>query len=240
MDEKKSFWTSLPGILTGIAAVMTALATLLGAVYQFKKSSNEDKKPSIVVPSVVNLQLEEAKTAIKEKSLKIGDIDWKEVQTEKPEKVIRQIPQAGKTVPKNTVVDLVVVKAPKKEVAMKKNVIPKKEDVSNKESTVPSRNTKIDEKNHIEEPRDSFIRRGYCTFIATNRQKKKVNDLCSIHDYGNGNYRLIWSDGETTNITTTPSISIDDMPAKIIERGSDHLTVKWHQGRIGFCWNCTP
>jgi hypothetical protein len=32
-SEKRSFWTTLPGILTGCASVMTALATLMGACY---------------------------------------------------------------------------------------------------------------------------------------------------------------------------------------------------------------
>jgi len=49
MDEKKSFWTSIPGILTGIATVLTALATFLGVVYQFKNSSEDTAKTSTPV-----------------------------------------------------------------------------------------------------------------------------------------------------------------------------------------------
>jgi hypothetical protein len=32
VTEKKSFWTTLPGILTGIAAVLTALGALIAAL----------------------------------------------------------------------------------------------------------------------------------------------------------------------------------------------------------------
>ncbi|MFZ5449851.1 MAG: hypothetical protein ACOZFS_14570 [Thermodesulfobacteriota bacterium] len=35
MEEKKSFWTTLPGILTGIASILAALGGLIGAWYQF-------------------------------------------------------------------------------------------------------------------------------------------------------------------------------------------------------------
>lgn len=33
MGEKNEFWTTLPGILSGIAGIITALATLLGILY---------------------------------------------------------------------------------------------------------------------------------------------------------------------------------------------------------------
>lgn len=34
MSEKKSFWTTLPGILTGVAGIITATAGLIGILYQ--------------------------------------------------------------------------------------------------------------------------------------------------------------------------------------------------------------
>lgn len=84
------------------------------------------------------------------------------------------------------------------------------------------------------------IHRGYCTFLAINKSENIVDDPCSIHDYKNGNYNLIWSNGKESYITTNPSVLVDNAPASIINSGANHITVKWTQGKIGFCWNCTP
>ncbi|NEU80977.1 serine/threonine-protein kinase [Nostoc sp. UIC 10630] len=84
------------------------------------------------------------------------------------------------------------------------------------------------------------IHKGYCTFIAINKNENIVDDPCSINDYKNGNYKLIWSNGKESDIATNPSVLLDNNPASIINSGASHITVKSTQGRIGFCWNCNP
>lgn len=44
MTEKQGFWTSLPGILTGFAAVITALTGLYVAVFNFTPEKPDDVK----------------------------------------------------------------------------------------------------------------------------------------------------------------------------------------------------
>ncbi len=44
MTEKQGFWTSLPGVLTGIAAVVTALTGLYVAVLNFTPEMSDDNK----------------------------------------------------------------------------------------------------------------------------------------------------------------------------------------------------
>ena len=46
MTEKQGFWTSLPGILTGFAAVVTALTGLYVAVLNFTPEISNDNKPA--------------------------------------------------------------------------------------------------------------------------------------------------------------------------------------------------
>ncbi len=84
------------------------------------------------------------------------------------------------------------------------------------------------------------IHRGYCTFIAINKSENIVDNPCSINNYKNGNYKLIWSNGKESYITSNPSVLVDNIPASIIKSGANHMTVQWTQGKIGFCWNCTP
>lgn len=84
------------------------------------------------------------------------------------------------------------------------------------------------------------VHRGYCTFLAINKGKNIVDDPCSIHDYKNGNYKLLWSNGKESYIATNPGVLVDNNPATIINSGTNHMTVKSTQGKIGFCWNCNP
>ncbi|MBD2169224.1 protein kinase [Calothrix membranacea FACHB-236] len=84
------------------------------------------------------------------------------------------------------------------------------------------------------------IHRGYCTFLSINKKENIVDDPCSIHDYKNGNYQLIWSNGQQSYIATNPGVLVDNNPAEIINSGANHMTVKSTQGKIGFCWNCQP
>ena len=51
MSEQKGFWSSLPGILTGVAAVITALTGLYVAVYNFTgdTSDPEDSGTEVIV-----------------------------------------------------------------------------------------------------------------------------------------------------------------------------------------------
>lgn len=46
MEEKKPFWTTLPGVLTGAAAVITALTASYVAVYNSHKKLNQEIAPS--------------------------------------------------------------------------------------------------------------------------------------------------------------------------------------------------
>jgi hypothetical protein len=50
-DTKKSFWTSLPGILTGIAAVIVAIGGILAAYYHVVPSSSPSSSPPPPSPS---------------------------------------------------------------------------------------------------------------------------------------------------------------------------------------------
>jgi serine/threonine protein kinase, bacterial len=84
------------------------------------------------------------------------------------------------------------------------------------------------------------IHKGYCTLIAINKSENIVDNPCSIHDNKNGNYKLIWSNGKESYITSNPNVSVDNAPASIIRVGSNHMTVQGNQGKIGFCWNCNP
>jgi serine/threonine protein kinase, bacterial len=83
-------------------------------------------------------------------------------------------------------------------------------------------------------------RKGYCTYLATNKKENTVDDPCLIHDYKNGNYKLIWSNGKESFITSNSEILVDNAPASIIKSGANHMTLQSTQGKIGFCWNCTP
>lgn len=51
-NSKRSFWTTLPGILTGCAAVITAAATLIGALYAAGIISQQGSSPTPTRPSV--------------------------------------------------------------------------------------------------------------------------------------------------------------------------------------------
>lgn len=113
--------------------------------------------------------------------------------------------------------------------------------IKNKKLEVPlpeSNKSRGDSKE--QKPMQTATYKGYCTFISINsRSNNIVNDICSIYDEQNGNYKLIWSDGKVSNITTDPSVSIDNTPGTIIKKGNNYMTIKWIQGNTGFCWNCT-
>jgi hypothetical protein len=51
-SEKKSFWTTLPGILTGIAAVLTALGALIAALGSAGLVSRPESTPPAPPPVV--------------------------------------------------------------------------------------------------------------------------------------------------------------------------------------------
>jgi len=84
------------------------------------------------------------------------------------------------------------------------------------------------------------VHTGYCTSLATNQGKNIVNDRCSIHDYKNGSYKLMWSNGKVSDIRSYPSASVDSTPASIVKSEASSMTVQWTEGKIGFCWNCSP
>jgi len=44
-DKAKSFWSSAPGILTGIAGVITAIVALIGALYQAGVFGGDGRRP---------------------------------------------------------------------------------------------------------------------------------------------------------------------------------------------------
>ena len=58
-DEKKSFWTTLPGIFTGIAAVITASTGLYLALNFNNKGS--DDKPGNIIPDNNREQIDESR-----------------------------------------------------------------------------------------------------------------------------------------------------------------------------------
>jgi hypothetical protein len=84
------------------------------------------------------------------------------------------------------------------------------------------------------------IRRGYCTFLAANQGEDIVNNSCLIHDYDNGAYKLMWSNGKVSHIMLNPSVSIDNTSASIVESGDSNMTIQSIDGKVGFCWNCSP
>lgn len=50
MSEEKSFWSTLPGILTALAAVITAIAGLVGALYQADVGDGTDESAEAPAP----------------------------------------------------------------------------------------------------------------------------------------------------------------------------------------------
>ncbi len=49
-DKRQSFWTTLPGMLTGIAAVLTAVTGLLVVMYPHGFAGSKDGRPAAVSP----------------------------------------------------------------------------------------------------------------------------------------------------------------------------------------------
>jgi len=49
-DKKQNFWTTLPGLLTGIAAVLTAATGLLVVMYPHGFAGSKDGRPATVSP----------------------------------------------------------------------------------------------------------------------------------------------------------------------------------------------
>ena len=47
MDEKKSFWATLPGVLTGIAMIITAIGGLIGGLYAAGIIGGQSPSPTI-------------------------------------------------------------------------------------------------------------------------------------------------------------------------------------------------
>ncbi|MFC1884545.1 hypothetical protein ACFL2O_07230 [Thermodesulfobacteriota bacterium] len=65
MDKKKTFWSSLPGILTGIAALITAIGGTLGILYQAGiigsgSESRPSPQPIQQIHQLTNLGFEKA------------------------------------------------------------------------------------------------------------------------------------------------------------------------------------
>ncbi len=56
-NEKKSFWSSLPGILTGIAAIITAIATFLHIYFSYIKKPEPEPTPVITSAAGTEQQL---------------------------------------------------------------------------------------------------------------------------------------------------------------------------------------
>jgi hypothetical protein len=53
-QEKQSFWTTVPGILTGVGALITAVAGLIVAINQIGKSGRGDQPPEDMVSGTVS------------------------------------------------------------------------------------------------------------------------------------------------------------------------------------------
>lgn len=119
MSENKSFWATFPGILTGIAGIITAVGGLLYILYQMEvigpKQNRPQQPPSeeTVVPNVVGLSLREARTKLSNKNLNTVKVRDSTTETNQPETIIKQMPISGRRVPSNTEVTLVVAR-PKK------------------------------------------------------------------------------------------------------------------------------
>src|SRR5258705_13706889 len=47
-EKKQNFWTTLPGVLTGIAAVLTAVTGLLVVMYPHGFAGSKDGRPAAV------------------------------------------------------------------------------------------------------------------------------------------------------------------------------------------------
>lgn len=62
-EEKKSFWETLPGILTGTAAVLTALAGLLTVIYTRGQKAPESKEKEEVHAPVKKNERDRSVTA---------------------------------------------------------------------------------------------------------------------------------------------------------------------------------
>jgi hypothetical protein len=69
MSEKHSFWVTLPGILTGVASLITAIVALM----TFMSHKNESKAPTMNAPVAMNIPAPERPNGCKEA---IGTWSW--------------------------------------------------------------------------------------------------------------------------------------------------------------------
>ena len=53
MNDKKSFWVTLPGILTGIAALITATGGVVATLYQVGAIGEKEQVESSILPSPI-------------------------------------------------------------------------------------------------------------------------------------------------------------------------------------------
>lgn len=105
MNQKKSFWATLPGIITGIAGLITAIGGLLLILYQIGAIGPAKET---VVPNVIGLSLEAARTTLSNNNLNTGNVQYTNTETNVPETVLSQVPVFGQQVATGTTVTLVV------------------------------------------------------------------------------------------------------------------------------------
>ena len=98
MTDKKGFWTSLPGILAGIAAVVTALTGLYVAVLNFTPETSDGNKP-VAEQVVINNEITATETPYQDPRLLTKE-QREELKTEQS-KALRQLNEDDfKTFPK--------------------------------------------------------------------------------------------------------------------------------------------
>lgn len=81
---------------------------------------------------------------------------------------------------------------------------------------------------------------GYCSILpAPGRGNKVINDKCLVGKTGSNQIVLVLSPGRIIRISLTP-VTVDGMPGRLIQKGSNFGTIKTTQGNLGWCWHCIP
>jgi len=107
-SRRGGFWATLPGILTGIAAVIGSTAGLVAIFHGGGGDSGDDSQASaLVVPNVVEEPQSEARAIIRRRDLDVGRVT--RACSDQPEgTVMSQRPDAGAPADRATAVSLTV------------------------------------------------------------------------------------------------------------------------------------
>ena len=108
MEKEKSFWVTLPGILTGTAGLITAIGGLLYVLFQVGMIDKESTTDTTIVPYVVGLSVETAHSTLIDNGLSVAEVRQEPTEEHATGTVISQSPTAGRSVATGTACLLIV------------------------------------------------------------------------------------------------------------------------------------